>query len=228
MVQRGIFIAYADEDKAMATQVRDSLGRINEFRPYLAADYPAAGENFKDRIMNAIAACHCFVVFLTENGIKSQWVNQELGYACAVKKRKMTYRIIPISESYLILKGFITKDTEDLIFLDKYNFEYIIANIFIQIRLSIPNSLREGGLNVKYYCPSCKDRHGFPLEMIGRLPSHNNYMKALELGNIEWYYPCSQCQRKICLKLTTFEQITTVSRRDPFREMPFRRDPFRR
>lgn len=229
MVQYRIFIAYANEDKAMATQVRDSLERINEFRPYLAADYPAVGENFKERIMNAIANCRFFIVFMTENGIKSQWVNQELGYACRVKKRKRNYRIIPISKRHLKLKGFITEDTEDLLFLDECDFEYIIANIFIQIRHSIPMSLKEGGLNVKYYCPSCKDRHGQPLETIGQLPSHDDYIKALELGNIEWCYPCRQCQRKICFKITNFEQITTqYTRHDPFHEMPFRRDPFKR
>jgi len=223
----GIFIAYAHEDRDLAIRVRDSLERINEFRPYLAADYPAAGENFKERIMNAIWGCNVFIVFLTENGMKSQWVNQELGYACRVKKQKKgNFRIIPVTKHNLNLKGFITTDTQDVLFLDDNDFEYIIANIFIQIRLSIYNASRIGGLNVKHYCTSCTDVQGLPIELISSLPSHEDYVKALSLGNIEWYHQCHRCQRKIWFKLTTFEKIKTEETyRDPFTERPFRFDP---
>lgn len=226
MVQ-SIFIAYAHEDEALAIRVRDSLARIQEFEPYLAVDYPSPGENFKDRIMNAIENCRFFIVFLTENGLKSQWVNQELGYACGVKKRKRNYRIIPISKNGLPLKGFITKDSEDLLMMDKFDFDYIIANIFIQIRYSIPSSLREGGLNVEFSCPSCKDHVGLPLQMYGKLPAHQDYLRALNSVKIGWGYTCTKCHRQIVLKLTTFEQIKLESHiRDAFSERPFRRDPF--
>ena len=67
-----IFIAYAHEDEAMAIRVRDSLARIKELIPYLAVDYPTPGENFKERIMNAIENCDFFIVFLANNGLKSQ------------------------------------------------------------------------------------------------------------------------------------------------------------
>ena len=178
--------------------------------------------------MNDIYSCHCFIVLLTENGIKSQWVNQELGYACRVRKQKGNYRIIPLLKSNLTPKGFITKDTEDVIFLDKYDFESLMVNIFLQIRHTIPNALRQGGLSVRHYCPSCKDNLGLPMKLTGRLPSHEDYMRALKSGNIEWEYPCPKCKRKIWFKFTTFEQVEAQgSYRDPFRERPFRLDPFR-
>ena len=143
------------------------------------------------------------------------------------KKRKRNYRIIPISRSDLRLKGFITRDSEDLLEIDKMDFDYIIANIFIQIRHSIPYSLREGGLNVKYSCPSCTDQVGLPLQMYGKLPAHQDYLRALNSGKIEWEYPCTKCQRNIGLKLTTFEQIKLESHtRDAFRDRPFKLDPF--
>ncbi|MCJ2563339.1 MAG: toll/interleukin-1 receptor domain-containing protein, partial [Candidatus Thermoplasmatota archaeon] len=37
-------------------------------------------------VQGAIEDCDCFVVILTEESIKSPWVNQEIGYACAVEK----------------------------------------------------------------------------------------------------------------------------------------------
>ena len=228
MVQYGVFIAHAHEDKVLARKVKDTLDRILELSPYLAEDYQLAGENFKERIMNDIYQSQCFIVFLTENGIESQWVNQELGYACRVKKQKRNYRIIPISKSNLTPKGFITTDTEDFIFLDKYDFETFMANIFIQVRFSIYNALRQGGLHVVHYCPSCKDPVGLPLKVTCQLPSHEDYIRTLDSGNTGWRYPCHKCKREISFKLTTFEQVEAQgSYRDPFTEQPFRLDPSR-
>jgi hypothetical protein len=53
------------------------------------------------------------VVLLTESGIKSQWVNQEIGYAHALqrKNKEKPPFIIPVSRKNLELRGLITKDT---------------------------------------------------------------------------------------------------------------------
>lgn len=232
MPQNNIFIAYAHEDRELATLVKESLDRIVEFKPYLATDYPAAGENFKERIMNAIGSCHYFIIFLTENGVKSQWVNQELGFACGVKKRKRNFRIIPISKKNVVLKGLITKDSEDLLFLDELGFDYLMLNIFTQIRNTIYGGLNRGALKVKYNCPSCVDDVGLPLILHGQIPSHDEVIRAIESDVDSWFYPCPKCQRKIFLKLSTFEYIDViepqVKTRDMFRERPFPIDPFRR
>ncbi|MCJ7573068.1 toll/interleukin-1 receptor domain-containing protein, partial [Candidatus Bathyarchaeota archaeon] len=84
LVEYRIFIAYASEDTAFAGQIRNSLSKISEFRPYLANEYPIYGSNFKERIQNAIQDSNYLIVILTKDGVASQWVNQELGYACAI------------------------------------------------------------------------------------------------------------------------------------------------
>ena len=202
-----IFIAYSNEDEGPAKKIRDALRRIDEFKPYIAEDYQTPGENFKERIKSAIESCRYFIVFLTEYGVRSQWVNQELGYACAVKKKlEKNYRIIPISKKAIALKGFITQDSEDLLFLDKFDITVIIANIIRLIRTTIPGGLEEGSLNVKFACYTCKDR-GLPHLMIGQIPSHKFIFTAISEGMYVIKYPCDRCGKDVSLDIYTFEQM---------------------
>ncbi|GAG70259.1 unnamed protein product, partial [marine sediment metagenome] len=78
-----IFIAHTSENQEYARYICSSLSNIVEFEPYLAQDYPIYGENFKYRIQNAIEKCNVFIVCFSESALPNQWVNQELGYACA-------------------------------------------------------------------------------------------------------------------------------------------------
>jgi len=228
LVEYRIFIAYTSEDTAFAGQIKNSLSKIREFRPYLAVEYPIPGENFKERIQNAIQDSNYFIVILTKDGVASQWVNQELGYACAIRRKKGDFHIIPLSSSDINLKGFITKDSDDLLLLDKHsNFAFIIANIILSIRNTIQNGEKEGIFSIEYTCPVCVDDKGFPLKNFGQIPSSNDITRFIEAGNHLAVYPCSRCSRKININILTFEQSYTPVHDDPFSSKPFKKDPFR-
>ena len=228
-MERIIFIAHTSEDATPAGQLKNSLSKIIEFKPYIAVDYAIYGRNFKERIKQAIEDSNYFVVMLTKDGVRSQWVNQELGYACAIMKKKRDFHIIPISSSDINLKGFITKDSDDLLLLDKYSNDYafIVAEIVNFIRNTIPNGEREGILTFKYTCPDCLDNKGFPLENFGKIPSFDDISRFYESGNYLGIYPCRGCGRDISINLLTFEQSYNRIINDPFVRRPFKLRPFR-
>ena len=219
-----IFIAHSSEDDPLAYNVKNALSKIYEFRPYLAEDYKIPGENFKLRIQKAIQGSRCFIVLLTENGMKSQWVNQELGFAVA-KKRK----IIPITYSNCAskLKGFITKDSDDLIFIDKRE-ALLLNDILLEIRRTIIKGLNIGVLNIILSCSNCTDNKGLAFKQITYLPSHKEILQCFDEGKYILNGRCTNCNSHLPFNLFTFQQEKPVHPiTDPFISRPFKMRPFR-
>ena len=81
-----VFIGYSSEDDELAQYIHDCLKRIVQIQPYKAENYLQFGEDFKKKIQNEQDTSQFMIVLLTNNGIRSQWVNQEIGYAYALKK----------------------------------------------------------------------------------------------------------------------------------------------
>lgn len=214
------FIGYSREDKTLAQSIHDSLTRIVQIQPYLAEIYPNYGEDFKERIKNELDNSFFMVVLLTNNGIHSQWVNQEVGYAYALKRRPRLLpllqglpHIIPISERQTELKGFITKDTTDILFLDEFpSFEYIIANVIFTIRSYIPRGLEEGILKVRITCFNCTDERGLPSEYEALMPSNETIHKTMEISPSQPFleYTCPYCKSKNVIDIRTFFPQTTL------------------
>lgn len=211
------FIGYSSEDDNLAQYIHDCLERIVQIQPYKAEIYPDYGEDFKERLQNELDNSHFMVVLLTNNGIRSQWVNQEIGYAYALKRRPRLLpllrglpHIIPISESQTELKGFITKDSIDILFLDKYpSFELVIADIISTIRKCIPRGLKKGVLTTRVACSNCVDEEGLPFEYTGWIPSHETIRKIIRSlpHQPSFQYTCPRCQAENIIDIRTFLPI---------------------
>jgi hypothetical protein len=177
-----IFISYASADNNLAQLLCDSLGRIVQFKPYKAENYLSFDVGFKQRIQGAIINSFFVIALLTESGKSSQFVNQELGYALAVKfynkiiKAKLNPNrdipiIIPISRKNVDLRGFITKDSEDIIFLENYKSnELLVADIIFFLRKSIYKGFKGKTLDLNVYCSNCHDKKGLPTGFKVNLP----------------------------------------------------------
>ena len=205
------FIGYSSEDDDLAQYIHDSLGRIVQIQPYKAEIYPDYGEDFKKRLQNELYESHFMVVLLTNNGIRSQWVNQEIGFAYALKTRlRPLYigqpHIIPISQKQTELKGFITKDSVDILFLEDFSFfEEVIANIIFTIRKYIPRGLEKGVVKTLVACSNCVDEEGLPFEYEGLLPSHETIRKITESEPQPLLaYSCPSCNTKNAIDARTF------------------------
>jgi hypothetical protein len=212
-----IFISYAGEDNGLAQLLCDSLGRIVAFRPYKAENYLSFQEGFKQRIQNEIANSFFMIVLLTKKGNSSQFVNQELGFALAIKlcnkvlKAKLDpYKdipiIIPISQKTVKLKGFITKDSNDLLFLENYgSHQDLIAHIISSLRYSIKGE-KSKKLKIKVSCPDCHDKDGLSLTYEEYLP-HVDAIRELIKKHQNLKSECPKCKKITYLDPRTYLPI---------------------
>ena len=194
MVTHLIFIAHSSKNEPYARMIRDSLSNIVEFQPYLAQDFSSFGDSFKERIQDAIEKCSFFICCLSKSGLESQWVNQELGYACAVKNQRKDYHINPISNTNLTLKGMITRDSEDILYQDKNSEEELIAKIVWSIRNKIRYGHNFGTLHFKVKCPSCRDRSNLPTEYQVVVPTQIDLNRMMREGSLNLMSRCPKCK----------------------------------
>jgi len=81
-----VFISHATtEDGKLAVWIEEALDRLH-IRAFVYERYPRGGQNRFEVIKRMINACPYFLALLTKDGIASQWVNQEIGYAVGVGK----------------------------------------------------------------------------------------------------------------------------------------------
>lgn len=210
LMEYKIFICYASADDDKARYIHDCLARIVEFIPYKAERYPLIGEDFKQRLQWHLQESFAMIVLLTENGKNSQWVNQEIGYAYALKTRPQKQwanlpHIIPLSHKQVEPKGFITKDTIDILFLDNYpSFKEVVTDIIAQIRLRIPKGMKEGTLHHRATCSNCLDEKGFSYEWVEKLPAHEVVIKAIQSNKCWLRYTCPKCKKMNFVDIRTF------------------------
>lgn len=87
-----VFIGHASTDKSLTLRIAailDSLGLAT----FVYEKYSRGGQNRFDVIKEKISECPYFVLLLTKRARRSEWVNQEIGFAVA-KERE----IIPLVE----------------------------------------------------------------------------------------------------------------------------------
>lgn len=105
-----VFVSYSSIDLELAQSISDYLSRIG-IEPYLAERLSTPDVHVYDKIAKNILDSNCFVAILTQNGITSQWVNQEIGFAYALQRQKVhhipIYRLVEQSLEAKAIKGFL-------------------------------------------------------------------------------------------------------------------------
>lgn len=104
-----VFISHSTADLNIVQQFHYWM-QVNGIDAFLAELYPQAGNLLSQKISGAIEQCDCVIAFLTQDGTRSQWVHQEIGYA-----HKAGKLIIPIVEEGVPTTGFV-KDVEYISF----------------------------------------------------------------------------------------------------------------
>jgi hypothetical protein len=220
------FIGYSSEDNDIAEWIYDCLSRIVQIKPYKAEVYREYGTDFKQRIRDVLFESNFMVVLLGNNGKNSQWVNQEIGFAYALKTtRSQRYRelpyIIPISQKDVQLKGFITKHDIDIIFMDDFSsYSMVMSQIIFTMRSNIVNGLEDKVLNLYVTC-SCLDEKGLPFIYQASIPSNETICRVVESVTVEsgqepiLEYTCPKCNSKNCVDARTFLPVKTENSPPP-------------
>jgi hypothetical protein len=202
-----VFIGHSSKDEKYANNFFACLHKIVPFVPYMAQYYTNPGENYKDRIMMQLEQTTFIIFLLTEDGINSQWVNQEIGYAYALRKKNKGLPIIlPISSKKLELKGLITQDSDDIIFREDFiDYKWEIYNVITKIRSRILKGFNKGTFRIRVTCPSCHDRKdNLPFEFQEDFPSQKTLDRSISANQFIYNVSCPQCHTKIPMDIRTW------------------------
>ena len=109
-----IFISYYSKDNDLLKILVSEIKKSPKLDPIVVATKPSPRKALAKKVKDGITEAKYFIPILTNVSHKTQWVNQEIGYAEALETLGHI-KIIPIIESTVRnkLKGFIHKN-EDL------------------------------------------------------------------------------------------------------------------
>jgi hypothetical protein len=96
-----VFISHSVSDLNVVYQFKYWL-EVNGIGVYVADAQPQYGIALPVKIATAVNQSDCLIAILTTYGDRSEWVNQEIGYA--VRGGKL---VIPVVEQGVVLKGFL-------------------------------------------------------------------------------------------------------------------------
>jgi len=94
-----VFISHSTRDRGLVITLANLLARFG-VEVFVAEWYLTPGESLDKKVFAQIEKADCMVVLLTRNGVRSNWIQQEIGYALKANKP-----IIPLVE-----KGVEPKD----------------------------------------------------------------------------------------------------------------------
>lgn len=179
-----IFLSYCEEDAEFVHRIFLILSRMH-LNPYAFMLYREPGEFIPEVVVRQISTSNYFVPFLTQSGVQSQWVNQEIGVAHALRKY-----IIPIAELGVESKGFV--EFREHIKHDPFNPEQTIFELIWRLR----TLLNPASIDVK--CPQCG--HDF----VSELPSLELTAEAIGSGQI-FATDCPSCGLSLSMNPRTQE-----------------------
>ena len=87
-----VFISHSTRDRGLVISLANLLSKFG-VEVYVANWYLTPGERIDKKVSEQISGVDCVVALLTRNGIRANWVQQELG--CALNAGK---QIIPLVE----------------------------------------------------------------------------------------------------------------------------------
>lgn len=106
-----VFISHSTRDQGLVISLANLLSKFG-VKVFVAEWYLTPGQRLDQKVFEEIGNSDCVLALLTRNGIRSNWVQQEIGYALNSKKI-----IIPLVE-----KGVAPRDLGAL--QDKVYIEY--------------------------------------------------------------------------------------------------------
>ena len=94
-MKKKIFFSYCTSDKKKKDVLKNKIKKTTGLEAIVVEDYSKNNKNIIDKVKDDIKRADYFVPIFTEKSYqKSQWVNQELGYAEAILGRKKIYVLV--------------------------------------------------------------------------------------------------------------------------------------
>ena len=181
-----VFLSHAETDYQLVYRVWGILSRLKA-TPYMHELYPDYCQDIPTAIRDVLRGCAMCMTFLTEAGINSQWVQQELGIAYAFNKV-----IVPVIESGVKYKGFVQMIRR--IPYEPADPDQVIYDVIYAVRTHL---LGHNEIPVSLICANHHE-HDYIL------PSTHDLNKTISIGYI-YPFTCQTCGIDIELNPKTLE-----------------------
>lgn len=110
-----VFISHSTRDQGLVISLANLLSKFG-VEVFVAEWYLTPGERLDRKVFEQIEKSDCVVALLTRNGMRSNWVQQEIGYA--LRRPKMV--LIPLVEKGIDQKALAAVQNKDYIEYDPY------------------------------------------------------------------------------------------------------------
>ena len=109
-----VFISHSTRDQGLVISLANILSKFG-VEVFVAEWYLTPGERLDKKVFEQIGRSDCVVALLTKNGIRSNWVQQEIGYAL-----KSDMLLIPLVERGIDPKALAALQGKEYIEYDPY------------------------------------------------------------------------------------------------------------
>ena len=175
-----VFFSHCEQDTELVQRICNILNNIY-IECYIYEFYPEYGEYVAETVKNNVQGCSTVIVLLTEDGVQSQWVNQEMGVAFALGKL-----VIPIVEKNVVVKGFVeARERIDYDKNDPDDVVYTIYRLITRLRGLHPTN------NIKLFCMNKKCDMNLTM-FSSVLPTEDEINNAIE-RDLLFEYKCPSC-----------------------------------
>lgn len=123
-----VFISHSTRDQGLVISLANLLSKF-EVEVFVAEWYLTLGERLDKKVFEQIEMSDCVVALLTREGIRSNWVQQEIGYSLQRNKP-----IIPIVEKGIDPKDLAALSGRDYIEYDPYQYQQVLIKLSTYVK----------------------------------------------------------------------------------------------
>lgn len=123
-----VFISHSTRDQGLVISLANLLSKFG-VEVFVAEWYLAPGERIDKKVFEEIKRSDCIVALLTRNGIRSNWVQQEIGYSLQCNKP-----VIPVVEKGIDPKDLAALSGREYIEYDPHQYQQGLIKLSTYIR----------------------------------------------------------------------------------------------
>jgi len=123
-----VFISHSTRDQGLVIYLANLLNKFG-VETVVAEWYLTPGEPLDKKVFDRIDKSDCVVALLTRNGIRSNWVQQEIGFSL-----KQDKPVIPIVEKGIDLKDLAALQGKEYIEYNQYQYQEALIKLSTYVK----------------------------------------------------------------------------------------------
>jgi len=123
-----VFISHSTQDQGLVISLANLLSKFG-VEVFVAEWYFTPGERLDEKVFEQIKNSDCIVALLTRNGLRSNWVQQEIGYSLQQDKP-----VIPMVEKGIEPKDLAALQGREYIEYDRYQYQQALSKLSTYVK----------------------------------------------------------------------------------------------